>query len=479
MLTVLVVIFYVVILVTVAIIIVNTTTTSKALAYLMLISLFPVVGLIVYFAIGRNYRINKLYSKKLEVDRNAFPELEQELKEYSKDAINKSENFLDNFINLAQFNTIDNVLTLNNDVKLLLNGESKFPDVLESLKNAKHHIHIEYYIYEDDEIGKAIGKVLKQKAAEGVEVRFIYDDFGSKSMKKSFIKDLESSGVEVFPFYKIKLLFFANRINYRNHRKIIVIDGKTGYVGGINISERYANPNSRNLYWRDTHLKISGSAVLSLQRVFMSDWNFCAQQNIGVLKEYFPIKNIFENNTKKLVQIVFSGPDSDHPNIMFALMQAIIMAKKEILITTPYFVPDTSFINALKIAKLSNVSIKLLVPGVSDSFLVNATSNSYYQELLETGIEVYKYTKGFVHAKTMVCDGFVSTIGTANLDQRSFDLNFEINAFVYDAEFSNELREAFLNDLKNATKLELESWKNRSYFVQFIERVARLLSPLM
>lgn len=479
MVTFLAVIFYIIVIITVGIIIVNSTTTSKALAYLMLITLLPVVGLVVYFAIGRNYRVNKLYSKKLEIDKNAFPELENQLKKYSKEELLQSKDYLANFINLAQVNYVDNVLTSNNKLELLVNGEAKFPDVIETLKKAKHHIHIQYYIYEDDSVGNAIGEVLKQKAKEGVEVRFIYDDFGSKSIRKSFVKDLRANGVEAFPFYKIHFLFLANRINYRNHRKIIIIDGTIGYVGGINVSERYANPNKRNYYWRDTHLKITGSAVLSLQRVFISDWNFCAEQNLGVTANYFPIGDMFENNSQKTVQILYSGPDSDYPNVMYGLIQAIMLSRKEILITTPYFVPDSSFLNALKMARLSNVDVKILVPGVSDSHLVNATSNSYYQELLEAGIEVYKYQKGFVHAKTMVCDTFVSTVGTTNLDHRSFELNFEVNAFVYDKEFSEELRQVFFEDIKNATKLELESWKQRSYFVQFLERVVRLLSPLM
>ncbi len=481
MLTILISIFYIIIIVTVAIIIINSTTTSKALAYLMLIFLVPVLGVIVYFAIGRNYRINKLYSKKLKIDRNSFPELEKELRGYARKTYDKTKTKYKHFLNLAQFNGLEGVVTTDNEVELLVNGETKFPDMLETLAKAKSFIHLEYYIYEDDEIGKKIGTVLKEKAQEGVEVRFIYDDFGSKSIRKSFVDDLKKHGVEAYPFYKIKLLAFANRINYRNHRKIIIVDGNIGYVGGINISGRYTNPNKHNLYWRDTHVKITGSAVLSLQRVFMTDWNFCASQNMGVTEKYFPIKQLQLQNyeAKQLAQIVSSGPDSDHPTIMYAMIQAILLSKNEILITTPYFVPDASFINAIKIARMSDVAIKLLVPGVSDSFIVNATSNSYYEELLAIGVEIYKYQKGFVHAKTMVCDGFVSTVGTTNLDQRSFDLNFEVNAFIYDENFSEKLRSEFFNDLKESTQLNLEAWKNRPFYTKFFERVVRLLSPLM
>ena len=479
MMTTLAVLFYIAVTAAVAVIIINTSSTPKALAYLMLVFLFPVVGIIVYFSIGRNYRANKLYNKKLNIDRHAFPELEKELEDYSKKTVSEVKPLLKNFVNLAKLGTIDNTLTAYNHLELLVNGEEKFPDLYKTLKEAKKFIHIEYYIFEDDTIGSTVGDILKQKAQEGVKVRFIYDALGSKSIRKSFVDDLRAAGVEAFPFYKIKFLTYANRVNYRNHRKIVVIDGTIGYIGGINISGRYINPNPYNLYWRDTHLKISGSAVLMLQRVFIADWNFCAKQNLGVTEVLFPVQQVLENKNRQLTQIVFSGPDSDYPDIMYAMIQAILLSKKEILITTPYFVPDASFINALKIASLSEVDVKIIIPGVSDNVFVNATSNSYYQELLEAGVEVYQYQKGFVHAKTLVCDGFVSTVGTTNLDQRSFDLNFEVNAFVYDETFSKELRNEFYNDLRECTPLELESWKKRPFYIRFFERTVRLLSPLM
>lgn len=293
------------------------------------------------------------------------------------------------------------------------------------------------------------------------------------------VESLKKNGIEAYPFYKIKWLLFANRINYRNHRKIIVIDGKVGFLGGINISDNYINP-TKNRFWRDTHVKIEGAAVLNLQRVFLADWNFCSNQQLKVTEDFFPLNEQLNSEEKgQLVQIISSGPDSDHPNIMYAMIQAILLAKKDVLITTPYFVPDTALINAIKIARLSHVEVKLLVPKKSDSTLVNTTSSSYYTDLMKVGVEVYRYSKGFVHAKTIVCDSFVSTVGTANLDQRSFDLNFEVNAFIYDEKFSTELREAFYEDLKDAEHLELESWQSRSLHVRFFERLVRLLAPLM
>ena len=479
MLTILLVILYVSILVTMAVIIVNTSSPSKALAYLFLLFTFPVIGIIVYLSVGINYRTYKLYNKKLEIDKTTFPELQERAEAYTKDILNNHKNQLKHFFNLAKFIHENNVLAAGNKVDLLLNGEVKFPEVIKTLKNAKNHIHIEYYIIRNDKIGNQIAEVLKEKAEQGVKVRFIYDDYGSKDIRNSFVNELKKSGVEVFPFYKIKWLLLANRINYRNHRKIIVVDGKVGFVGGVNISDNYVNPN-KNRYWRDTHIKVEGPAVLNLQRVFLADWNFCATQELKVTEDLFPIyEQLKSQEHDQLVQVISSGPDSDHPYIMYAMIQAILLAKKEILITTPYFVPDLSFINAIKIARLSNVDIKVLVPGKSDSKLVNATSCSYYGELLRLGVEVYRYQKGFVHAKTMVCDHLVSTVGTTNLDHRSFDLNFEINAFIYDEAFSQELRTAFFNDLKDAKKLVLESWEKRPIHIRFIERLVRLMAPLM
>ncbi|CAM1371101.1 Cardiolipin synthase [Tenacibaculum litoreum] len=480
MITTLLIILYVAIVATVAVIIINTSTPPKAIAYLFLIILFPVGGIIIYLTIGINHRTYKLYNKKLEVDKNIFFELKEKLKNYTEKTLSTSKNHLGHFYNLTKFIHKENVLTNNNKVSLLLNGECKFPEVIKALKAAKNHIHIEYYIFQNDTIGKQIGDVLKEKAKEGIKIRFIYDDFGSKDIRKSFVKSLIDCGVEAYPFYKIKWLLLANRINYRNHRKIIVIDGKVGFVGGVNVSERYINPNKFNCYWRDTHIKIKGLAVLNLQRVFLADWNFCADQNVVIEEELFPVENQ-ENPSdyQQLVQIISSGPDSDHPDIMYALIQAILLSKKEILITTPYFVPRASFLDALKIASLSGVTIKLLVPSISDSKLVNGVSNSFYKEVLEIGVEVYRYKKGFVHAKTMVFDELVCSVGTANLDERSFDLNFEINALVYDKDFASQLKNAFMEDLKNSEKIDLSQWNNRPVLIRFTERLARLLAPIL
>lgn len=454
-------------------------TPSKALAYLLLVSLFPIVGIIFYLSVGINYRKRKLYQKKLAVDENAYPEFEQRVDAYSKEVLKRKKNTVGHFSLLANYSNYKSLTTDKNKAKLLFNGEEKFPEVIESLKQAKHHIHIEYYIYENDVIGNLIADILIEKAQAGVEVRFIYDDFGSQNIRKNLVPKLRKAGVEAYPFYKITLIHFANRMNYRNHRKIIVVDGIIGYVGGINVSDKYINPNRFDLFWRDTHLKLEGPSVLNLQYVFLTDWNYCAVQQIPFSIKYFPLTEYENSTSDQIVQLVSSGPDSDFPNIMYALLQAILLAKEKVHITTPYFIPEKSFMSAIKIAALRGVDVKILVPGISDSVIVNNTSHSYFQEILEVGVKIYTYQKGFVHAKTMVCDEQLAIVGTANLDNRSFDLNFEINAFVYDEQTAKELTKAFEGDLKHSTQLLLDDWINRPFYIRFFEKIMHLLSPLM
>ncbi len=460
-------------------ILLDTKSSSKALAYITLVLIFPLIGMVFYFAVGVNHRKKKLYAKKLKFDETTFPELEEKAKAFTNKTLATDKSQLSHFFPLAQFCSQESLTSNNNQVELLTNGEEKFPMFLDSIRAAKHHVHIEYYIYEGDDIGTEIANLLIEKAKQGVEVRFIYDDFGSKTLSNNLIKKMRLAGVEAVPFYEITFVYFANRLNYRNHRKILVVDGREGYVGGINVSDKYYNNGKKDLYWRDTHLKITGISVLNLQHVFLTDWNFCANQNVHFSTEYFPIETRTKLFGDQLVQITASGPDSKQPTIMYSLMQAILLSKNEILITTPYFIPEKSFLDVLKIAKLSGVSIKIIVPESSDSAFVNASCKSFYEELLEVGIELYLYRKGFVHAKTIVCDEFVSIVGTANLDNRSFDLNFEVNAIVYDSKLAKELKYQFEMDLQHSTKINYEEWKSRPLITKTIEKITHLFSPLL
>lgn len=474
-----IIVYAVILLLTCLRIIFETHSSTKSLAYLLFCIFIPVIGLVFYITFGINYWKIKLYSNKLAEDEKLLKQIRNKIPYFPVPAETGDNTSLMQNAELVSMliKDIKSPLTHNNKIKLLVNGEEKFPELLKCLGNAKHHIHLEYYIYEQDEIGTDIIEVLLKKAAEGVEVRFIYDDFGSPAIKKKIVKRMEEAGIEIYPFSKIHFYLLANRINYRNHRKIVVVDGQTGFVGGINVSDKYINNKKGQLFWRDTHLRIDGPGVYYLQYLFLSDWNFCCGRNMKPAQQYFSQQEPHKDDT--YVQIVASGPDSVQPSVLFSLLQAIYLAKKEILITTPYFIPGDNIIDALRIAASSGLSVKLLVPGKADSKLVNAASKANYSDVLKAGVEIYFYEKGFVHAKTMVTDGKLSIIGTANMDYRSFELNFEVNAIIYDIPFAEKMRKVFFEDLKDAKKLNEKRWYKRHVLYQLAERIARLFSPAL
>ena len=463
-------------------IIYDTNSTVKTLAYLLLAIFIPIFGIFFYFSFGINYRKRELYSKKIINDDNLWIQIKENISTYSAQTyFNTAEPDRPNK-QLAKYLSNDmSPLTPGNTARLLINGEEKFPAVIQALEEAKDHIHIEYYIYENDKIGQSIEEILIRKAKQGVSVRFIYDDFGSRGIRKNIAIRLKNAGVEAYPFYKISFPTMVNQLNYRNHRKIIVIDGKKAFVGGINVSDKYINePTSANkLFWRDTHLMLEGPGVYYLQYLFICDWNFCSGNPLENIKHYFP--DAYRNNPPgdKIIQIAASGPDSINPTILYSLLYAVYQAQQEILITTPYFIPDQSLMDALMVAALAGVSVQLLVPEKSDSRLVQLAACSYYADLLSAGVKIFFYQDGFVHAKTMVVDKKIAVIGTANMDLRSFDLNFEVNAFVYDDELAASLAHVFNADIKDAILLDKDAWTNRSVSRKFLEKIARLVSPLL
>jgi cardiolipin synthase len=463
-------------------VIIDTRSVSKTLAYLLLIIFLPILGAVFYFSFGINYRKRKIYNKKLKIS--------EALKERFTLQMKALENLLLDTPKpeLVQFNQTYKLLNNqllggnwclpNQYLRLLNNGEEKFPALLEELKKAKHHIHIEYYIVEDDEIGNQLKSILIEKVKEGVSVRFIYDDFGSSSIRKGYVKELRSYGVLAYPFHKIRLMYLANRLNYRNHRKIVVIDGTTGFVGGINIADRYINNNTIDTYWRDMHLMIKGYSSSALQQIFLNDWNFCSGEALEMTDVFFPLykEPIALTN---FTQIISSGPDTDQPNILYAVVNAINAAKHQILITTPYYIPDVTLQNALILAALSGKEVKLLVPKDGDSKLVGIASRSFFDDLLMAGVKIYQYQKGFIHSKTFIIDNTLACIGTANMDTRSFDLNFEVNAMIYDKEIAMQMSRIFENDLQDSLRLEPKRWIVRPKLQKAIEKIIRLTSPFM
>ncbi|HZJ73540.1 MAG TPA: cardiolipin synthase [Perlabentimonas sp.] len=476
------IVYVVIILLVIMRVLYDTRSGVKALAYILLIVLLPFFGVFFYFFFGINYRKRKLYSRKIVEDEVLHQRILTLVQNYSEQVLH-SGLLPSEHLKLTRFigNSSASPLTGNNTVKLLLNGEEKFPELLSALEGATSHIHLEYYIYENDDTGNSVVDMLIKKAQQGVEVRFMYDDFGSRGLGKKFIRKLEANGIETAPFYKIKWYGLVNRLNYRNHRKIIVIDGKKSFIGGINISNRYRNDTQpkNNLYWRDTHLMIDGPATFFLQYIFICDWNFCAENKLQFGSNYFPKYLQEEQIRDELVQIVPSGPDSKLPVIFYSLLKAIGAAKKQVLITSPYFIPGESLMDALIIAAKSGVEIKLLIPWKSDSMIVNSAARSYYKELLRHGVRIFEYQKGFVHSKVMIIDDNLSVVGSANMDYRSFDLNFEVNAMLYSKSVTEQLQKAFNNDLEHSSEINPTDWLNRPKYIHLYEKLVGLLAPIL
>ncbi|MGI6226199.1 MAG: cardiolipin synthase [Peptococcales bacterium] len=451
---------------------------SKTVTWLVILVFLPIVGFLLYMLIGRKFRKIKRYRKKGVTN---LTELSKIIKDEVK-LINEGQKFIEEhipqkkrLINLI-INSACAPFTANNRTEVLNNGSDTYQNFLEAMEKAQHHIHLEFYIFRDDNIGTHIQKLLIKKAREGVEVRLIYDGYGSLNLDKNFLAELETNGVKTVCFSPLFIPIRNKRIDYRNHRKILVVDGKIGFVGGINIGDEYLGKSTEFSYWRDTHLRLEGDSVKFLQQIFLQDWCFAAKEKIEGPKYYPPCNNVLG---KQLIQIAASGPDSPWESIMQMYFSMIATAEKSIYLTTPYFIPNESIHMALKNAALSGLDVRIIIPGKPDSKFVLWASISYLNRLLEAGVRVYQYQKGFIHAKTLVVDSLVSSIGTANMDVRSFKLNFEVNAFVYNENVSKKLEEDFFNDLNNCKEINYNDYKNRPLWEKFLESLARLFSPLL
>ncbi len=460
-------------------VVLETRSPSKTAAYLLLIILFPVGGPLLYFLVGVNYRNRRIYSKKLIRNTTLFNQVRDTVQ---KDSLEVRERYPqlsepnDDLIDLLLGESLSPLSE--NRVTVLLNGEQKFPALLEAIDKAEKFIHLEYYIFEEDTTGGQVKDALIKKAREGVKVRIIFDDFGSHRLWRNFVDEFRENGVEIYPFFRIHFVLFANRINFRDHRKVVIIDGNVGFLGGMNIADRYVNGLVDNKYWRDTHVKIEGRAVLTLQYHFLSNWNFCSGQSLGFSPDLFPDTPPLPDY-KDLVQIVTGGPDYPRPSIMLSYFTAIMMAKKCVYITTPYFIPNETMMNAIKQAAFSGKEVRVLIPERSDSAFVDAASRFYFLTLLEAGVKIHLYTKGLIHAKTMVVDDTLSIVGTANMDLRSFELNFEINAIIYSERVNAEMKDTFWKDLEHSYMLDRDEWGKRNKFRIFLEGLARILAPLL
>ena len=369
------------------------------------------------------------------------------------------------------------ILTDDNEVQFFVDGRAKFEALVRDLQKAEKSIHIQYYIIKDDEVFGAILEVLEQKVKEGVEVRILFDGMGGRFVRAGVWKRIRGTGIQVAEFFPAIFGQLQLRVNYRNHRKIVVIDGKTGYVGGFNIAREYVGLDKKFGYWRDTHMRITGSAVDSLQVRFILDWNFAARNQTIAFDKYLVEAESRPGGCP--VQIVTSGPDSRDQSIRNTYLRLIHKAKRSIYIQTPYFIPDEAIMSALTIAVRSGVEVNIMIPCKPDHPFVYWATYSYVGELVLQGANCFMYMDGFLHAKGIVVDEMVLSYGTANMDIRSFSLNFEVNAILYDGSKAKEMTEYFREDLKKSKQITKNMYLGRDLLVRFKEQVSRLLSPLL
>jgi len=448
----------------------------KTIAWILVLILIPIIGLVFYLFFGQEYRKQKLFSRRgikslskmRKLSTKQLREIEHTDFQLSSDVLEKK-----NIIRLL-LNNSDSLLTTGNQCKILNDGAETFREIFAAIKSAKHHIHLEYYIIDDDKIGNQVKDLLIAKSKEGVEVRMIIDDVGCWDLKEKFLNELRDNGIEIYPFMEVRFPRLTSRVNFRNHRKILVVDGKIGFTGGINIADRYIHGKPKIGHWRDTHLQITGDAVATMQVIFAADWYFVINENLTG-EGYFPPLTE-ENGTP--VQISASGPDSDWENIEQAYFSAILNARKYVYLTSPYLMPPQTLVSALKTAALSGVDVRIIIPEKSDSITPKWCSFSYVEQFLEAGIKIYFYQKGFIHSKTLMIDDVFSTIGTTNLDFRSLQTNFEINAFIYERKFTRVILKHFINDLRNSREIKLIEWEKRPWHFKLRESLAHIVSPM-
>ncbi|GEL66173.1 cardiolipin synthase [Marinilactibacillus psychrotolerans] len=449
-------------------------------AWLLVITMLPGFGFIIYLFLGRKISKENIFDIRSQkrIGMNQLVEAQKQLIETENLDLPETKH-LDTTLELVSLflESNESILTKGNQVDIIIDGKEKFDRLIKDIQKAKHHIHVTYYIFKADGIGTRLLKALEERAAKGVEVKVLYDPIGARVVGAHFFDHLKSLGGQAEPFLGAKQHILNFRLNYRNHRKIVVIDGKIGYTGGFNVGDDYLGLYEKMGYWRDTHLRIKGNGVLPLQTRFLMDWNASVKNQIVRYKEsYFPVSS-FVGTTD--LQIVSSGPDNEVHAIKKGLLKMISMAKHSVYIQTPYFIPDEAVMETLKIASLSGIDVKLMIPNKPDHPFIYRATLSYVEEMVNNGVEVYIYDAGFLHAKTIVIDGEILSVGTANFDIRSFKLNFEVNTFMYDRILAKQQVEIFKKDIEVSYQLTEDIIKNYSKWELFKQQFSRLFSPIL
>lgn len=450
---------------------------DNTLTWIVILVLVPPVGFILYAMFGRSIAKKNMFSVKEKEDKvikdkilESYVEIESNLDPYLDE--NK-----DIIYTLANSNNAH--FTADNDVDIYPESNMFFNSLLEELKKAEEYINIQFYIFKDDRIGKEIIEILKEKAQSGVEVRLLYDAVGGRNLSRKAVKEMKDAGVQVANFFPSFLNIINFNINFRNHRKIVVIDGKVGFVGGFNVGDEYLGRDPKFGEWRDTHIRLTGSCVIDLSMRFLLDWRYTTKENLDLAK-YFTKKR--EKSTGNVgIQIVSSGPDiTELDEIKYGYMKMIQKARDYVYIQSPYLILDKTLMETLKVACLSGVDVRIMIPSKPDHPFVYWASYSYAGELLNYGAKIYTYGEdAFLHAKTIVYDDSVASIGTANMDIRSFELNFEVNAFIYSEEKAREQRMIFEKDIENSREITKEIYESRSTYIKIKESISRLLSPVL
>ncbi len=444
----------------------------KTLAWIMIITMFPVGGMVLFFVFGRNHRKERTFMQKELFDHHLMGEICGNQLRSLPEGVNLEES--DRSLITLMLNNNRSALTMHNRVEILNNGEECFPRMFADMARAENSLHIEFFGIESGKLFEEMFEVIAERAAQGVEVRVLYDSVGGRALHNGDIRRMRAAGIDVRSFMPVLFTRFSSLANYRNHRKIVVIDGKVGYTGGMNIADRYVD-GVRGGIWRDMHIRIEGEAVGQLQTVFVADWAFVT--NGMTLKDsiYFP-PSVMEELCP--MQIASSGPDSPYASIKHSYFATIGKAKRYVYISTPYLLPDDATLTAITVAALSGVDVRILIPVRGDNLVVAWAGYSYVDALLEAGVKVYLYRKGFNHSKFIVADDELCTVGSANLDYRSFNDDFEVQALIYDNALTCQMRDVFLADLEDAELATAESWQSRSRMSKIMEPIARLLSPL-
>lgn len=441
----------------------------RALSWVIALIFLPGVGLVFYLFFGRSLRGLTMISRhnKRKLMHRHTPK-RVNISDLDMSPENRS------LVKLSH-NLSNGPLTVNNDIDIFTDGVAKFDSLKRDLRNAQKSILLQYYIFLDDNIGREISDILIDRARNGVDVKVIYDHVGSFSARKSFFRRMEEAGVETHPFFRVNFPQLANRINWRNHRKIVVIDGEIGYIGGMNIADRYISGLQNGEVWRDTHFRVRGDIVESLIYSFAIDWNFLKKEQY--IPKVEPVRGVANNNIG--VQLVTSGPIDRWNNLSLTFLKAILSARKTVFIQTPYFLPTDALLNALQAAALAKIDVRIMMPEMTDSKLLHYASFSYVTQCLKAGIKIYLYQPGMLHAKAMMIDDNLVTAGSTNFDFRSFENNFECNLLIYDKGINENMRDIFFQDISKCRKLSLEEWKHRPVPQRILESLLRLISPIL